>query len=111
MRDPFTDFVGFQWDAGNSSKNLHTHEVTMAEAEQAFLNRPVVVSIAPFRGESEPRFALLGMSNAGRKLFVIFTPRDNLIRVISARPMSRRERSIHEQVKQAQAKDGPQVSK
>lgn len=103
MQDPFAAFVRFQWDAGNSDKHWHSHQVTIAEAEQAFLNRPVVVRIAPYRGESEPRFAVLGVSNSGRELFVIFTPREDLIRVISARTMSRRERSIYEQAKQAQA--------
>jgi uncharacterized protein len=110
MRDPFSAFIGFQWDAANADKNWHSHQVSIMEAEQAFLNRPVVLTIAPFRDESEARFALLGVTNSGRPLFVIFTPRGDRIRVISARPMSRRERSIYdEEARKAESQADPEV--
>jgi len=56
----------------------------------------------PFRTDAghsgqEPRYAALGKTEDGRRLTVIFTVRGNLIRVISARDMSRRERRIYEQ--------------
>ena len=38
-----------------------------------------------------------GQDAAGRKLQVSITPNDTLIRVISARPMSRRERASYEE--------------
>jgi uncharacterized DUF497 family protein len=43
----------------------------------------------------EPRYYVLGRSNDGRHLFIVFTIRRNKIRVISARNMSRRERRIY----------------
>jgi uncharacterized DUF497 family protein len=43
----------------------------------------------------EPRYYVLGRSNDGRHLFIVFTIRRNKIRVISARNMSKRERRIY----------------
>ena len=84
------DIEGFQWDEGNASKNWTRHQVSQTEAEQVFLNRPLVVVGAPFKNESR-QFAF-GRTDAGRLLTVVFTVRGSLLRVISVRPMSRRER-------------------
>lgn len=86
----FRDVEGFQWDEGNSSKNWTRHRVSQTEAEQVFLNRPLVVAGAPFTGEAR-QFAF-GHTNAGRLLTVVFTVHGSWLRVISVRPMSRRER-------------------
>jgi len=88
---------GFEWDAGNSSKNWKRHQVSQTEAEQVFLNRPVVVAAAGVRPKTERRQFAFGRTEAGRLLAVVFTIRGPLLRVISARPMSRRERSSYEQ--------------
>jgi hypothetical protein len=45
----------------------------------------------------EARYYVLGQTNAGRRLFIVFTIRNEKIRVISARDMSKRERMIYEQ--------------
>ena len=42
------DVEGFQWDDGNAAKNWTRHQVSQTEAEQVFLNRPIVVAAAPF---------------------------------------------------------------
>ncbi len=84
------DVEGFQWDDGNSSKNWTRHKVSQTEAEQVFLNRPLVVVRAPFKNELR-QFAF-GHTDAGRLLTVVFTVRGSLLRVISVRPMSRPER-------------------
>ena len=84
------DIEGFQWDEGNASKNWTRHQVSQTEAEQVFLNRPLVVVGASFKNESR-QFAF-GRTDAGRLLTVVFTVRGSLLRVISVRPMSRRER-------------------
>ena len=93
----FPDIEGFQWDEGNSTKNWESHQVSQTEAEQVFLNRPVVIGPAPARPEIELRHFALGRTDAGRLLTVFFTLRGSLLRVISARPMSRRERRDYEQ--------------
>ena len=84
------DVEGFQWDEGNSAKNWTRHHVSQSEAEQVFLNRPLVVAAAG--SDREPRHFAFGKTDAGRLLTVVFTLRGPLLRVISVRPMSRRER-------------------
>jgi uncharacterized DUF497 family protein len=88
--------TGFEWDAGNIDKNWERHQVSAAECEQAFFQRPVLIASDPEHSQTEPRFAALGHTAAGRLLSIVFTTRGTLIRVISARPMSRRERRLYE---------------
>lgn len=87
---------GFQWNEGNRDKNWISHRVTIAECEQAFFNRPLVAAEDVKHSREEPRFYALGRTNADRKLFLVFTLRGTLIRMISARDMSRRERLAYE---------------
>jgi uncharacterized protein len=64
-----------------------------------FFNEPLLVVEDARHSGGETRFHALGRSEAGRLLHVTFTLRrdDRLIRVISARPMHRRERVRYEQ--------------
>lgn len=88
--------TGFQWDADNIQKNRERHQVSAAECEQLFFQRPVVIAPDPKHAQDEARFAALGQTAGGRRLTIVFTIRGTLIRVISARPMSRRERRVYE---------------
>ena len=83
---------GFEWDAGNSEKNWKRHQVTQAECEQIFANLPLVVSVVTETRSGAPRYFALGRTDGGKELAVVFTVRGKRVRVISARPMSRRER-------------------
>jgi uncharacterized DUF497 family protein len=86
---------GFQWDAGNSPKIWDRHRVTPAECEEVFLNRPLIVRGDEAHSAAEQRLYALGRTDSGRLLFAAFTIRGPLIRVISARDMSRKERRIY----------------
>ncbi|RMF56704.1 MAG: BrnT family toxin [Calditrichaeota bacterium] len=92
---------GFDWDEGNRSKNWEKHRVSTVECEEVFFNRPLLLFPDVKHSQYEPRYYVLGHTNAGRRLFVVFTVRGNRIRVISARDMSRKERKIYEQAKKA----------
>ena len=35
--------TGFQWDAGNATKNWEAHRVSQAECEQIFFNQPLLL--------------------------------------------------------------------
>ena len=59
-----------------------------------FFNLPLLAVFDADHSHTEDRYYVLGTTDAGRKLFVVFTPRNDLIRVISARDMTRRERKI-----------------
>lgn len=86
------DCTGFQWDEGNIDKNLVKHRVTNLECEQIFFNEPLVVVEDLNHSQRERRYYALGRTDTGRLLFVAFTIRNNLIRIISARDMSPKER-------------------
>lgn len=103
LADPFAGLTGFEWDEGNSEKNWRAHAVTRAEAEEAFANAPVVVAEDVRHSQEEPRLTLLGRTNADRYLFVVFTVRESRVRVISVRPMSRRERRRYDEARSAEA--------
>jgi uncharacterized DUF497 family protein len=88
-----SQFTGFQWDEGNDTKSGKKHRVTCEECEQVFFNRPLLVFLDEGHSEGEDRFYALGRTDRWRKLFVVFTPRGSLARVISARDMTRAERN------------------
>lgn len=93
---PFDKITGFEWDNGNEQKNVK-HGVVPAEAEQVFLNEPLIVVDDPKHSDTEQRFHALGQTSEGRLLHITFTIRTSRIRVISARDMHRKERAIYEQ--------------
>ncbi len=90
--------VGFNWDDGNARKN-EKHGVSMAEAEQVFFNAPLLMLEDAAHSKQESRLHALGKTNEGRTLHITFTLRQTglLIRVISARDMHRKERTVYEQ--------------
>ncbi|MGA3003055.1 MAG: BrnT family toxin [Acetobacteraceae bacterium] len=90
---------GFQWDAGNTRKSVDKHAVSQAEAEQIFFNEPLLLLDDTRHSQLEPRFHALGVTDDGRRLHITFTVRDKgrLIRIISARDMSRMERTRYGQ--------------
>ena len=93
----FAECTGFQWGGGNAEKNWEWHQVSKAECELVFFNRPIRVAPDEKHSQREPRRAALGQTSAGRLLSVVFTIRGTLVRVISARDMSRYERRLYEQ--------------
>ena len=90
--------TGFNWDDGNARKN-DKHGVTMAEAEQVFFNAPLLLLDDVVHSQKEPRIHALGKTDEGRMLHITFTLRQlgQLIRVISARDMHRKERAVYDQ--------------
>jgi uncharacterized protein len=90
--------IGFDWDGGNAREN-DQHCVSMAESEQVFFNAPLLVLPDSRHSAAEPRLHALGKTNDGRRLHTTFTliSAGELVRVISARDMHRKERLIYEQ--------------
>lgn len=83
---------GFDWDGGNLPKIWERHHVIPNECQQVFLNRPLFGAPNEKHSDKEGRYYAFGQTDAGRFLAIIFTVRGDLIRVISARDMNRRER-------------------
>jgi uncharacterized DUF497 family protein len=84
--------VGFDWDEHNTRKNWEKHQIMPGECEQVFFNRPLMEGPDSEHSLQEQRYYVLGRTNDGRRVFIAFTIRGQLIRVISARDMSKRER-------------------
>lgn len=90
--DRFSALEGFDWDEANLNKNWEKHGVRPSECEQVFFNLPLVVAEDPSHSVVERRYFSLGQTDAGRKFSIVFTIRKRLIRIISARDMSPKER-------------------
>jgi len=100
MKSTISNCKGFQWDEGNWDKNWYLHQVTNGECEEIFFNLPLIIAGDTQHSQPEQRWYALGRTDAERWLFIAFTIRDDLIRVISARDMNQREmRKYDERVK------------
>lgn len=95
LRTRLAEATGFAWDTGNATKNWTKHVVSQTECEQLFFNTPLVLAADPAHSAREARYYALGQTDARRLLLIVFTFRGTLVRVISARPMSRREREVY----------------
>ena len=95
----FAQIARFDWDLGNTEKSLGKHGVSQREAEEIFLDPGLLVLVDDKHSGEEPSYHAYGGTAAGRLLQASFTTRRNatLIRVISARPMSRKERARYGQ--------------
>ncbi len=87
--------AGFDWDENNRDKNWIAHQVSVGECEEVFFNLPLLLLPDSAHSQAETRYYVLGQTDAGRQLFISFTLRDDKIRVISARDMSKKERVIY----------------
>lgn len=87
----------FEWDQWNVQKNEAKHGVSPLEAESAFYDEKVrLFEDREHSSTREKRFILYGRSIENRVLMVGFTHRGNGIRVITARPASRKERRVYD---------------
>jgi len=90
--------TGFDWDAGNAPKVLARHGVEPGECEQVFFREPLVVHVDAKHSAAERRWRALGLTQADRRLYLVFTLRGAMIRVVAARDMNRKERHEYGQV-------------
>ena len=86
--------MSFQWDPRKSRANLGKHKVAFADAVGVFEDPRAVTIDDPHAREE--RYVTMGLDLLGRVLVVSWTPRGHQIRVISARPATRRERADYE---------------
>ena len=87
----------FEWDTGNIDKNFAKHGVTNKEIESVFsCQYKYTFFDERHSSETEKRYMLWGVTNDNTGLSIIFTRRKDLVRVISARSMNRKERRAYE---------------
>jgi len=87
--------IRFQWDEWNARKNKIKRNVSTKECEEIFFNKPFIVLPDVKHSFVEIRYAALGITDVDRLLTVIFTIRNHLVRVVSARDQSAKEKSFY----------------
>lgn len=92
IREP----LEFQWDRGNIGKNKRKHDVDEREAEESFFDNKKVIYKDKFHSDKEDRFILIGKTKGKRLLYIVFTKRNETVRVISARDINRKEVLLYE---------------
>ena len=90
----FLNLGGFDWDAGNIQKV--SSRVPLEVVEEAFLRFPLIAEDNKHSTKQEKRYLLICLQLT-RPVFVIFTIRNNKIRVVSARYMHKREVKKYEE--------------
>ena len=91
--------IGFDWDNGNVYKNEKKHGLNYKLIEEVFFNEPLLIVEDFSHSHQECRCIAFGKDNKNNKTMVVFTTRDNLIRVISARTMTKKEKNFYEKNK------------
>lgn len=86
-----------EWDPEKAASNLAKHGVSFDEASTLFGDPLARIVEDPRHSVGERRFVLLGYSEQHRLLAVMFTDSKEVIRLISARRATRRERREYEQ--------------
>ena len=86
----------FEWDLGNRRKSSKKHGITDEEGEEAFFDSGRKIFRDVVHSENEERYILIGQTKAGKTLFIAFTFRKSKIRIISSRPLNKREEQLYE---------------
>ena len=89
----------FEWNPAKAMANLLQHGVSFEAAATVFQDPLAKIHDDPDHSATERRDIIVGHSLEGRLLLVAFTDRQSKIRLISARPVTRGERSDYEEAK------------
>jgi uncharacterized DUF497 family protein len=85
----------FEWDEEKAAANLAKHDVSFDEAKTVF-NDPLFVDFYdPDHSFDEQRYIIIGESREKRLLIVSYTERDDVMRLISAREVTKSERETY----------------
>ena len=86
-----------EWDPNKEKSNFKKHGVKFADAVGVFEDENAIT--IEDDDAREARFITIGMDFLSRILVVVYTFRDIVIRIISARKATARERKIYEEQK------------
>ncbi|MEB3357211.1 MAG: BrnT family toxin [Synechococcales bacterium] len=87
----------FEWNESKAGRNLAKHGVSFEEAKTVFEDPLYIDFYDPDHSEDEERYLIVGESNQRRLLIVSYTEREDFIRIISAREVTRAEREAYEE--------------
>jgi uncharacterized DUF497 family protein len=83
--------VNFEWDNKKATSNLKKHGVSFEEAMSCFYDPLQIAFEDPDTIAKEQREILVAHSARGKVLLVVYTVRDQKIRIISARKVTKQE--------------------
>jgi uncharacterized protein len=87
-------FGDFEWDDDKAEQNIRKHGVSFEEAASVFLD----VDLLLRSDAADPEwFVAVGYSSLARILVVVHCERRDRVRIISARPGTRRERHAYDE--------------
>ncbi len=87
----------FEWDENKTTDNLSKHSVSFDETMTVFDDPLYVDFYDPDHSYEEYRYIIMGQSHQGRLLIVSYTEREEIVRIISAREVTRKERESYEE--------------
>ncbi len=87
----------FEWDKDKAQRNIQKHRVSFNEAQTVFTDDYSLTIPDVEHSHSEERSIIIGVSNKNRLLVVTYTERSKVIRLISARQATPRERHTYEE--------------
>ena len=87
----------YEWDPEKAEANNRKHGVSFHEAATVFGDPLAITFSDPDHSIDEYRYLTFGLSKFDRLLVVSHSERDDKVRIISARIMTRYERRIYEE--------------
>ncbi len=87
--------ITFEWDSHKAEENLRKHGVSFETACEVFFD-PFILWLDEEVVEGELRETIIGMTVNWRLLYVVYVMRDDTIRLISVRKVTRAERKRYE---------------
>jgi len=89
--------IKFEWDPAKAASNKRKHGVTFEEAESVFYDDFAIQFFDEENSQLEDRLLMLGHSNQSRVLLICHCENEsgNLIRIISARKATTKERKLY----------------
>ncbi|MBT2972146.1 MAG: hypothetical protein B6D72_04990 [gamma proteobacterium symbiont of Ctena orbiculata] len=87
--------MDFEWDPAKARSNLIKHGISFSDVEPAFYDQHALSMRDPDT-TIEERYVLIGLDALGRLVVVIYTYRDDSIRIISARRATKAEHKYYE---------------
>ena len=89
--------MDFEWDDAKAALNIEKHGISFYEAASVFADQKGILLPDVQHSQDEDRFLLIGVTGERKLLTVVHVDRTDVLRIISARPATRRERSDYEQ--------------
>jgi len=92
----FPEPLAFEWDKGNKERIWGKHKISAEECEEAIRVDKIFIQPDGAHSSKEMRFICISQTKDFKFLFIVFTIRNNLVRIISARNMHKKEQQFYE---------------